>query len=97
MAKINKVDLTLLKKLIGELEISLATADTIKSGVATTNNHDYIIEMAKAAGLAAGTMQEAALIVSDISVLTAGVQGPAAVKSGDFLDKLLGIKSPDKN
>lgn len=92
MAKASKIDLLLLKKLVGELETSIQTADGIK-GDAEPNNTDYVVEMSKAAGLAAGVMQEASLLILDIHGLVYSSQGLPGSKStgGDaLLDKILG-------
>lgn len=61
-----KVDLTLLKKMVGELESSLATADGIVDNKTEENVYDYVIEMSKCTGLAAGIMQEATMLMGDI-------------------------------
>ena len=71
-----KVDLTLLKRLVGELESTLATAEGIKNDSQDVN--EYVVEMQKAAGLAAGVMTEATLLVGDIAV---------AVRSGSSPEK----------
>jgi hypothetical protein len=90
MAKPSKIDLELLKKLVGELEVSLQTADGIKSAT-EVNNTDYVVEMSKAAGLAAGVMQEASLLILDIHGLVYSNQGTASKGSTDaLLDKILG-------
>jgi hypothetical protein len=87
MSKPNKVDLTLLKKLVGELEASLTTADGIKT--AEGDITEYIVELSKAAGLTAGVMQEAGMLIGDIQNQVMQVQNPTPSKS-DFLEKLLG-------
>jgi len=83
----NKIDLTLLKKLLGELENHLNTAGGIQD--AEGDIHEYIIEMSRAAGLAAGVMSEAGMIIGDIhhSVKALSVGSPSKT---DFLEKLLG-------
>jgi hypothetical protein len=85
MAK--KVDLTLVKKLIGELEASLEAADGIKTAKGDVT--DYIVELSKSAGLAAGVMQEASMLVMDVQAQAMAVQNPAPPKT-DVLEKLLG-------
>jgi hypothetical protein len=85
--KTNKVDLTLLKKLVGELESSLTTADGIKTAEGDVT--EYIVELSKAAGLTAGVMQEAGMLIGDIQSQVMQVQSPGPAKS-DFLEKLLG-------
>lgn len=89
----NKIDLTLLKKLVGELESSLGTADGIKAVEGDIT--EYIVEMAKAAGLCAGVMQEAAMLVADVQSNVMAVQSPSPNKSSDIFEKLLGsLKGP---
>lgn len=61
-----KIDLTLLKKLVGELESNLATADGIREEKTDTNVYDYVVEMSKSMGIAAGIVQEATMLVGDI-------------------------------
>ena len=61
-----RVDLTLLKRLMAELENSLDTAKGINTDVDSDMN-EYVIEMSKAAGLCAGLMQEASCLVLDIA------------------------------
>ena len=91
---IDKVDLTLLKKLVGELENTLNTADGIKKSGSpsnSTNVNDYIVEMSKATGLATGVMQEAAMLIMDIgSFVGAGVGAPP--KNDSMKDLLSLIK-----
>ncbi len=86
MAKTNKVDLTLLKKLVGELEISLQAAEEEK---VDQDHNEYVVEMSKAAGLAAGVMQESSLLIMDIHGLIYGSTTNASTKN-DLLDKILG-------
>ena len=82
-----KVDLTLVKKLVSELESSLAAAEGIKTAKGDVS--DYIVELSKSAGLAAGIMQEASMLVMDVQAQALAVQAPAPPKN-DMLDKLLG-------
>jgi hypothetical protein len=87
------VDLAIIKRLLAELESTLATADAITTDV-NTDKVEYIVEMNKATGLAAGVMTEAALLMSDLQHLIQGVGSPNTSKS-DFLDKILsGLKGP---
>lgn len=91
MAKVSKVNLALLKRLVSELEASVNTADAIKTAVDSGEgkDHEYIVEMSKAAGLAAGVMSESSMLIMDIQSLVQKVQAPTPLKS-DFLDKLMG-------
>lgn len=86
--KINKIDLTLLKKMVGELESSLATGEGL--GTTEGNKNEYIIEMSKAAGLCAGLIQEAAMLIGDVQATIMSVQNPSPAAKGDIFDKLLG-------
>lgn len=81
-----KVDLTLLKKMIAELETSLNLAEKIKADT-TIDKNESVIEFSKAAGLAAGIMTEAGLLVGDIQGRSLGL--PASGNKADiFLDKI---------
>ena len=88
-----KVDLTVLKRLLAELESTLDTAEAITTDV-SSDKVEYIVEMNKATGLAAGLMTEAGLLMGDLQHLISGVGTQGASKS-DFLEKLLGgLKGP---
>lgn len=82
------IDLTLLKRLVGELETSLQVAEGIKTSV-DVDVAEYIVEMSKAAGLCAGVMSEAGMLIGDLQQATLSVQSPSADKTA-FLDKILG-------
>jgi hypothetical protein len=82
----NKVDLTTLKRLVAELEATLNTADGIKTDVAS-DKVEYVVEMNKATGLAAGVMMESAMLMGDIQHF---IQGAGAPSKADFLEKILG-------
>lgn len=86
-----KVDLTLLKRLVAELEGSLNTVDAIQTDVNTDTN-EFVVEASKAVGLAAGVMQEAAEIMVRIHAVIDGTQ--ATKGKGDLLDKILGPFKP---
>jgi hypothetical protein len=87
------VDLTLLKKLVSELELSLEAADKIKSVKGSEN--DWVVELNKATGLAAGVMAEAGMLAGDIQHSIAGGTSASGGKQAEFLDKLLvGFKVP---
>lgn len=93
MAKEYKVNLDLLKQLVGELEASLQTADGINKSGAESSKNDYIVELAKAAGLAAGVMTEAALVAADIQGViyaTSSGAGAGSKSATDYLEKILG-------
>lgn len=82
------IDLTLLKRLVGELETSLQVAEGIKTSV-DVDVAEYIVEMSKAAGLCAGVMSEAGMLIGDLQQATLSVQSPSADKTA-LLDKILG-------
>lgn len=95
MAKTSKINLKLLKQLVGELEASLATAEGIKSSE-TGELTDYVVELSKAAGLASGIATESSMLVADVQsiVMSATGGGPQAPKM-DFLEKILGPLKKD--
>lgn len=96
MTKAPKIDLTLLKQLVGELEAILATADGIQQESPSKNN-DYVIEMSKAVGLASGAALEATMLVSDIQTLVRVSTGPAPKEDGlkGLLNLLKGGRESD--
>lgn len=88
----DKIDLTTLKRLVSELEATLSTAEGIQTDV-PSDKVEYIVEMNKATGLAAGVMMEAALLMGDIQHLIQRAGAPAS--KSDFLEKILGgLKGP---
>jgi hypothetical protein len=87
-----KVDLDTIKRLMAELESTLATAEGITTDV-KADKIEFMVEMNKATGLAAGIMMEAGLLMGDIQQLIQGAGAPAS--KSDFLEKLLGsLKGP---
>lgn len=92
MSKGPRVDLTLLKRLVAELESALTASESLKDDSSKENKeatNDYVVEMSKCAGLAAGVMAESTLLVGDIQTAIQLAQGPGSSKS-DPLTKLLG-------
>jgi len=82
------VDLTLLKRLVSELETTLTASEAIDS---KANKNELVVEMSKAAGIAAGVMNEAAALIGDIQYV-AGSAGTVA-SGQDLLGKLMsGLK-----
>jgi hypothetical protein len=67
--KTPKVDLTLLKRLVTELDSALENAEQIAANKNEENVQDYVVEMAKATGIAAGVLQEATMLIGDINQL----------------------------
>lgn len=64
-----KIDTTLLKKLVVELDNFLSSAQEIKESASKLDKEasdKLIIELQKAAGLAAGAAQEATALIMDI-------------------------------
>lgn len=93
MAK--KIELDTIKRLMAELESTLSTAENISTDV-KADRVEYVVEMNKATGLAAGIMMEAGLLMGDIQQLIQGAGAPAS--KADFLEKLLGgLKGPGSN
>lgn len=87
----DKVNLTVLKRMVAELESSLATAESVKTDA---DKLEWIVELNKATGLAAGVMTEAGLLMGDIQYLIQGGAG-SANKSQEFLEKIIGgLKGP---
>ena len=58
------IDLTLLKKLLGELETQLSDAEQIPT-LTGTDEHNYFAALAKASGLCSGVIQEATGLIAD--------------------------------
>lgn len=86
-----KVDLTLLKRLVAELESAVGTVEGIQTDVNTDHN-EFMVEASKAAGLAAGVMQEAAVVLMQLHDTMDGTQNSAGAQ--DFLDKILSPFKP---
>ena len=82
-----KIDLSILRILIEELEVGLAQSEEM-AAKEETHISDYVVSMSKAGGLSAGIAQEAALLVADIQSVIRSAQTPVP-KNQEFLDKLL--------
>src|ERR1035437_6525180 len=99
-----KIDLTLLKRLISEAEVSVEKSEKVmvdlKARVPDVDHNEYIVELSKAAGLFAGVMSEASMLVLDVQALMQAVQGPSPAKApstqkSDALSKALeGLAAP---
>jgi hypothetical protein len=86
-----QVDLTLLKRLVAELESTLNTVFSIKADV-KGDLVELNVEASKAVGLASGIMQESGLLIVDIHNL---LDGQVPKSKSDMLEKLLGtLKGP---
>ena len=92
MSKKINVDTTLLKKLVGELDVLLASAQSAKDSISREDRNTinaFIIEMQKAAGLSSGVAQEAAGLIADI---TGEVRAQFASNKGyDAISEMLGL------
>lgn len=87
----NKVDLDQLKRLVAELESTLSAAENIATDV-KADRVEYVVEMNKATGLAAGIMMEAGILMGDVQQL---IQGAGTPSKSDFLEKLMAsLKGP---
>lgn len=91
MTKAPKIDLTLLKKLVSELEGHLDKSAVIKENP-TNSNADYIVEMSRAIGMATAIMQESTALMGDIGGAVRDSQMPAS-NPFDMLTKF----KPTKN
>ncbi len=85
-----KINLSLLKSLVNELETSILAAEELKAD--PQSSVSYIVEMSKAAGLSAGVMQEASMLIVDIYALVGASQGGGAKANAtlDYMEKLIG-------
>jgi hypothetical protein len=88
-----RVDLSLLKNLVSELETILDACQTIKDTPVPDKETaiEFITEMSKASGLSAGISQEASALMMDCMNEVKGAQSP----SKQSLDKLLGLDKID--
>lgn len=102
MATASKIDLSLLKKLVNELDAMIETAYAIPTDN-VDKAHEAILELAKASGLAANISQEAALLVKDLYAVVLKVNQSAytngSASAEDQLLDLLGSlgKAPAKD
>ncbi len=97
MSKLPPLDLTILKKLVSELEEGSIRSSEIKL---TTDKPpvDYIVEMSKVAGLVSGIVTECTLLIGDVSALVKMSQQPTPAKSSNLFDSILsGIKGGPSN
>lgn len=87
-----KIDLSIVKRLMAELESIVQHAEDIKTDV-SGDKIEYVVEMSKAAGICAGIIGETGMLMGDIQSLVHGASAPSASKA-DFLEKILGLKGP---
>lgn len=89
-----KIDLTILKRMVSELEFSIQKAEAI-TGTTSADKVETIVELNKATGLAAGVLTEAGLLMADIQHLVAGGGATSESSKQDFIKQLLGgLKGP---
>jgi hypothetical protein len=87
-----RVDLTLLKRLVRELEASIFQAEklhTEKSG----DPNDYTVEIFRAMGLISGVIAEGTLLIGDLRAAFSQA-GLPNVNNEDLISKLFGGKGP---
>ena len=84
-----KINLTILKRMVSELESSILRVDAI-TGVTSADKVETIVELNKATGLAAGVLTEAGLLMGDIQYLISGGAGQNDASKNDFIKQLLG-------
>jgi len=88
--KLPKIELKLLKKLVSELEAAMVAAQE-RPTEKEEEVHNFITEMSKVSGLAAGVAQEAGALVKDCYQVSRIAQQPATDLLGmDSLVDLLG-------
>jgi len=94
---VSKIDLTLLKKLVSELEAMLATCAALPTDSKDRANN-AIIELAKTSGIAANISQEAALLTKDLYAAITSTNKAAYLDGVSMEDQLLdllgGLGSP---
>jgi len=81
------IELTLLDKLVFELRAALAAAKVVQDNP-DGEMHNYLIELAKASGLAASVMQEAGMLVGDIQKTMVKVQSGGYSSDENLIAKL---------
>lgn len=86
----NRIDLTLIKRLVQELEASLAEAELLKA-----DQVEYTVALGKALGLASSISQEGIYLAGDVARLTKDSQ-KSAFKSADSLWDLFGAPKKTK-
>lgn len=103
MSTLPKINITLLKRLVEELESTLNFSEDLQQEL-SANKNEYVIEMSKALGIATGITLEASMLIMDIQTLTQTASGAAPTSSGkeDSIKSLLsllkgGAKPTSKN
>lgn len=86
MSNTGKIDLSLLKKFVSELENSLTAAEAVRLST-EGNPHEYLVELSKAGGLAVSVSQEVTMLLGDVQKSMMQMQNPSASKNA-LLEKL---------
>lgn len=90
-----KIDLALLKKLVTELEAQVEEANTKKA--AGGDNHTYLIDLAKAAGISMSISTEATMLITDMTRVANQANNPKADPISSLMAALGGGPSgPDR-
>lgn len=84
-----RVNLDILKKFVGELELLVEAANRMADNKDQHDVKDYLTELAKASGLAAAVAGEATLVVGDIKQIIK--MNSATVPAGKADDDLLAL------
>lgn len=87
--KASRVNLSLLKRLVSELETTLISVDELKPVAEENATNEAIVELSKAVGIADGIVQEASLLMMDIKVVVRSHSSGSLTKN-DLLEKILG-------
>ena len=76
MNSLSKINLTLLKKMVDELNDYIDQSDQLRNQIEQNPDvaHKFILEMQKATGLVAGIIQESTFLMKDISTHVVSVQ-----------------------
>jgi hypothetical protein len=81
-----KFPLATLERFVSEFKAVIANAEHIVNNATPDNKLDYLVELAKASGLASNIAGEAVLLVQDIQFLISG--SPAGVAKADMKSAL---------
>ena len=99
MSRNIKIDLSLLKKMLVELELQLNSAYLIRDELNVKHVDEkfqkYIIELSKAIGIISGMAQESSLLIGDIQKLVQ-MSAPAPDVSNEFESILSSLKNKTK-
>jgi len=89
-----KVSLVLLNKLVASLEETLERANVMARDKTDDNIYDYVVEMSKGTGIAAGIVSEASLLVADIRQAIKINTSPSDLKDDGLTLLLDALKGP---